>query len=93
MTTQNLLEETFTPSFLSSSYDTPEEAEAAAMEYVNQNGGTISFDGMNCNDYLVPAECDGWDGESRRCECGNRRVSWDIEKNLKGKFYATARAY
>lgn len=22
-------------------------------------------------------ECRGWDGQSRRCECGNRRVEWD----------------
>lgn len=29
-----------------------------------------NFDGMNCDD------CPGWDGESRRCQCGNRRVSW-----------------
>lgn len=21
----------------------------------------------------------GWDGESHRCECGNRRVSWSID--------------
>jgi len=21
--------------------------------------------------------CDGWDGESRRCSCGNRRVGWE----------------
>lgn len=21
-------------------------------------------------------ECAGWDGRSRRCECGNRRVDW-----------------
>jgi hypothetical protein len=91
----SVLTEAFTPSFLSSSYDTPEEAKAAAMKYVKQNGGTIEFDGMNCNDYLEDnqAECDGWDGDDRRCECGNRRVSWDIEKNLKGKFIAVARAY
>ncbi len=33
--------------------------------------GLIEFDGMNCDD------CPGWDGESRRCECGTRRVSWE----------------
>ena len=21
-------------------------------------------------------DCAGWDGESRRCQCGNRRVYW-----------------
>ena len=33
--------------------------------------GYISFDGQNCED-----ECDGWNPKDRRCECGNRRVSW-----------------
>ena len=33
----------------------------------------ISFCGQDgCSD-----ECEGWDGESRRCQCGNRRVYWD----------------
>lgn len=31
----------------------------------------IEFSGQNCE-----GPCSGWDGESRRCECGNRRVSW-----------------
>lgn len=31
----------------------------------------IRFDGQNCD------ECPGWDGLSRRCECGNRRVYWE----------------
>lgn len=30
------------------------------------------FDGQNC-----PGPCRGWDGKSRRCECGNRRVYFD----------------
>ena len=25
----------------------------------------------NCDD-----DCCGWDGQSRRCQCGNRRVDW-----------------
>lgn len=29
------------------------------------------FNGQNCD-----GPCEGWDGKSRRCECGNRRVSW-----------------
>lgn len=34
-------------------------------------GGPFEFSGDdNCED------CSGWDGESRRCACGNRRVSW-----------------
>jgi hypothetical protein len=75
---------------MNESYSTPEEAEAAAIEYAEENG-LIEFDGMNCNDY--GSQCFGWDGTDRRCECGNRRVSWDIEKNLDGSFYAVARAY
>lgn len=34
-------------------------------------GGYHGFSGQNCD-----GPCEGWDGESRRCECGNRRVSW-----------------
>ena len=33
--------------------------------------GYIGFDGQNCED-----ECAGWNPADRRCECGNRRVSW-----------------
>ena len=42
----------------------------------------IPFCGNNCDD------CMGWDGESKRCECGNRRVSWEWD----GK-HLTAEAY
>ena len=31
----------------------------------------IDFSGQNCED-----ECAGWNPKQRRCECGNRRVSW-----------------
>lgn len=31
----------------------------------------FEFDGPNCD-----GPCAGWDGTDRRCECGNRRVSW-----------------
>lgn len=33
--------------------------------------GYISFSGQNCDD-----PCDGWNPKDRRCQCGNRRVSW-----------------
>ena len=33
--------------------------------------GYISFSGQNCDD-----PCNGWNPKNRRCECGNRRVSW-----------------
>lgn len=36
-----------------------------------QSGG-IGFSGEDsCED------CSGWDGQSRRCNCGNRRVNWE----------------
>lgn len=75
-------------------YPTPEEAEAAARQYALENGPII-FDGMNCNDYKDEdeVECDGWDGDDRRCNCGNRRVYWEISKTIEGRFYASAVAY
>lgn len=36
------------------------------------DGGYTDFVG---GDYC-DGPCEGWDGESRRCQCGNRRVSW-----------------
>lgn len=33
--------------------------------------GYTAFSGQNCED-----ECDGWNPKDRRCQCGNRRVSW-----------------
>ena len=32
----------------------------------------IDFSGQNCED-----ECAGWNPQDRRCQCGNRRVSWN----------------
>ena len=57
-------------------YLTKEEAITAAEKSVGD--GYVKFDGMNCNDYLDDnaIECEGWDGVSRRCDCGNRRVYW-----------------
>ena len=36
------------------------------------NGDLIEFSGMNCDD------CEGWNGADNRCECGNRRVYWEL---------------
>ncbi len=36
--------------------------------------GYIGFSGKNCED-----ECDGWNPSNRRCQCGNRRVSWSYD--------------
>ena len=67
-------------------YDTPEEAIAAARDEVGVDD-LIDFDGKNCDD------CPGWNGESHRCVCGNRRVYWETNQNSDGKFYAYAAAY
>jgi len=64
-------------------HKTENEAIAAAKEAA---GGLTDFYGQNCDD------CHGWDGESRRCECGNRRVYWETNEVAEG-FYAYAQAY
>jgi hypothetical protein len=69
-------------------YNTAEEAILAGK--VN---GVDEFEGMNCNDYDEGTFCSGWDGESRRCDCGNRRVSWETGQYDNGKFYAYGVAY
>lgn len=50
-----------------------EEAERLSAE-LKASGGFVDFSGSNCE----PDEgaCPGWNGNDRRCECGNRRVSW-----------------
>ena len=53
--------------------------------------GFIDFDGKNCEDFDI--ECAGWDGVSRRCECGNRRVSWVAKQAPDGTFTAHGEAY
>lgn len=77
-------------------YDTREEAIAAAIQEVEAAGGFTDFDGNNCeyawSDDNSP-DCLGWDGESRRCDCGNRRVYWATHKNDLGKWSAYAEAY
>ena len=74
-------------------YATEQEALAALL--AQGEDGWIEFDGQNCNDYLDTdeAECEGWDGESRRCSCGNRRVSAYASKNPDGTWPAYAEAY
>lgn len=73
-------------------FNTAEEAVAAAITNIGDD--YIEFEGMNCNDYGDELdECGGWDGTSRRCDCGNRRVSWSTDQFDNGKFYAYAVAY
>lgn len=75
-------------------YDTFEEAEQAAdaeSVRMDRDNVFIDFDGQNCED--ADMECIGWDGNDRRCNCGNRRVSWNISQDYQGKFYFYAEAY
>jgi hypothetical protein len=77
------------------SFDTPEQAVAAADLDAAESWEYLKFRGMNCNDYLSDSdvECAGWDGASRRCDCGNRRVSWSTSQNADGKWLAYAEAF
>lgn len=51
-----------------------EEVERTVAE-LKESGELVRFDGWNCDDFAVSG-CGGWDGYSRRCQCGNRRVGW-----------------
>lgn len=70
------------------SYEGATEEEAIAAGIAD---AYVEFDGFNCED--VGNDCAGWDGESRRCECGNRRVYWDTFKKEDGTWEAVATAY
>ena len=78
-------------------YTTREQAvEAATTQSANmaETWETVEFDGQNCEDVLNEGEtCDGWDGISRRCECGNRRVGWTFSEYTKGVWTYYAEAY
>jgi hypothetical protein len=53
---------------------TDEEFKQAVQDKIAQfekTGEYYDFSGQNCD-----GPCPGWDGSSRRCACGNRRVSW-----------------
>jgi hypothetical protein len=76
-------------------FATPQEAIEAAEKEAEMTGGPDEFEGMNCNDYLDDDQlgCTGWDGFSRRCDCGNRRVFWDTYGDKESGFVAFANAY
>jgi hypothetical protein len=44
---------------------------AVSKREIQIGEGFIDFAGQNCED-----ECEGWNPSNRRCQCGNRRVSW-----------------
>lgn len=60
--------------------------EEEAVEKIKKSG-PISFNG---DEYCE--NCSGWDGESRRCECGNRRVSWSYAGQV-GSMYVYGEAW
>lgn len=61
-------------------YPSAQEALANARE---DCGFQEDFEGKTCS-------CPGWDGDSLRCECGNRRVDWEAIEHPDGTFYAVA---
>lgn len=73
-------------------FKTAQEAINDAKAKAESSGDYIDFVGMNCNDYISDDrdECDGWDGVSYRCSCGNRRVSWETYGDEKVGFVAFA---
>ena len=71
-------------------YASEELARAAADEKsreMDEDWSTIEFEGHNCDD-----ACSGWNGNSKRCACGNRRVDWALTEHAKDiwPFYAEA---
>jgi len=54
--------------------------EELVKDAISEIDGFIDFNGNNCSDFsgwnLKALECEGWNGVDRRCQCGNRRVSW-----------------
>lgn len=73
---------------MSGLYNTEQEA-------IDANTGVEvdEFDGQNCNDWDDGTFCSGWDGVSKRCDCGNRRVFLATAQTETGKWYAYASAY
>jgi len=59
---------------------------ALGVKKLKEAGTMFGFDGQNCD------HCEGWDGYSRRCQCGNRRVSWTIDGTFE-KPYLSGVAY
>lgn len=50
------------------------------VEESKKDGGPFNFNGQNCDD------CDGWNGNDRRCNCGNRRVSWSYDGDFEDMY-------
>lgn len=72
------------------SFPGPDASRAEIDAFYARSGATQpstkvwhDFAGKNCD-----GPCRGWDGVSRRCDCGNRRVYWDEHED--GTRYAAA---
>lgn len=65
------------------------EQEALENAQKDHRSYVEDFDGKNCV-YIYDNNCKGWDTESRRCDCGNRRVDWVTYKNNEGLWCARA---
>lgn len=61
--------------------------EAIDEEIKNSHGHYEEFVGKNCDD------CAGWTVGEHRCDCGNRRMTWDYSKNADGTYYVWPCAY
>lgn len=61
---------------------------------LKESDGPFEFEGWNCDnldsDWNGGVPCTGWDGRDRRCNCGNRRVSWVLSDD---NTYVYAEAY
>ena len=51
-----------------------EELEKKRKEYVREYGGYLPLSGDD-NDYCT-SDCEGWDGDARRCQCGSVKINW-----------------
>lgn len=63
------------------------ESERLIKEAI-ERGGYVNFTG----DQDCESECRGWDGQSHRCDCCNRRVSWTYSGGI-GDMYVYGEAH
>ena len=64
--------------------------EALVKERLEKQKGYFFDVGDRCrwfNDDPDVDDCRGWDGVSKRCDCGNRKVNWAMEKDCDGDFF------
>ena len=64
--------------------ETQEEIYERLVDNKLESAEWFDFEGQNCE-----GPCEGWDGIDRRCQCGNRRVTWVLSDD-KTRVYAEA---